>query len=79
MLYGTLLAYTSEILPAAHRATGYGICIVFNHIAGIAGIVVGSYANVETTVPLFVCASLSGLVAILSLLLPLEPRGKRTQ
>jgi len=78
ILYGTLLAYTPEILPSAHRATGCAICVVLNHIGGIAGIVVGSFANVETTAPLFVCASLCGLVAILSALLPLEPRGKRS-
>ncbi|TVY78482.1 putative MFS-type transporter PB1E7.08c [Lachnellula suecica] len=77
--YGTIYAYTPEILPSAHRATGYGLCVVVNRIGGILGVLVGSYANVETTAPLFVCAALFGLLVILSLLLPFESRGKRSQ
>jgi hypothetical protein len=76
--YGTIYAYTPEILPSAHRATGYGLCVVVNRIGGIAGVLVGSYANVETTAPLFVCAALFSLLVILSLLLPFESRGKRS-
>ena len=77
--YGTIYAYTPEILPSAHRATGYGFCVVVNRIGGIAGVLVGSYANVETTAPLFVCAALFGLLVFLSLLLPFESKGKRAQ
>ncbi|PMD42102.1 MFS general substrate transporter [Hyaloscypha variabilis F] len=77
--YGTIYAYTPEILPSAHRATGYGICVVLNRVGGILGVLVGSYANVKTTAPLFVCASLFGLLVFLSLLLPFESRGKRSQ
>ncbi|UKZ46126.1 hypothetical protein TrVGV298_000324 [Trichoderma virens] len=76
--YGTIYAYTPEILPAAHRATGYGVCVVLNRVGGILGVLVGSYANVETTAPLFVCAALFGLLVILSLILPFESRGKRS-
>jgi hypothetical protein len=50
-----------------------------NRIGGILGVLVGSYANVETTAPLFVCAALFGLLVVLSLLLPFESRGKRSQ
>lgn len=77
--YGTIYAYTPEILPSAHRATGYGICVVLNRVGGIAGVLIGSYANVETTAPLFVCAALFGLLVILSILLPFESMGKRAQ
>ncbi|KAJ6023466.1 uncharacterized protein N7446_013828 [Penicillium canescens] len=77
--YGTMYAYTPEILPSAHRATGYAICVIFNRIGGIVGVIVGSYANVETTTPLFVCAALYALLIILSVLLPFESRGKRAQ
>lgn len=76
--YGTIYAYTPEILPSAHRATGYGLCVVLNRVGGISGVLIGSYANVETTAPLFVCASLFGLLVLLSLLLPFETRGKRS-
>ena len=77
--YGTIYAYTPEILPSAHRATGYAVCVVVNRIGGISGVLVGSYANVKTTAPLFVCAGLFGLLIILSLLLPFESRQKRAQ
>ncbi|KAK1243999.1 hypothetical protein MKX08_002137 [Trichoderma sp. CBMAI-0020] len=77
--YGTIYAYTPEILPSAHRATGYGLCVVLNRVGGILGVLVGSYANVETTAPLFVCAALFGLLVVLSLILPFESRGKRSQ
>ncbi|OAL31293.1 hypothetical protein AYO20_08203 [Fonsecaea nubica] len=76
--YGTIYAYTPEILPAAHRATGYAICVVLNRVGGIVGVLVGSYANVETTAPLFVCGGLFGLLIVLSLALPFESMGKRT-
>jgi len=76
--YGTIYAYTPEILPSAHRATGYGLCVVLNRVGGISGVLIGSYSNVETTAPLFVCASLFGLLVFLSLLLPFETRGKRS-
>jgi len=76
--YGTIYAYTPEILPAAHRATGYAICVVLNRVGGIVGVLVGSYANVETTAPLFVCGALFGTLIILSLLLPFETYGRRT-
>jgi hypothetical protein len=56
--YSTLYAYTPEIMPSAHRATGYGLCVIINRIGGIVAILIGSYANVNTTTPLFVCASL---------------------
>ncbi|KAL4865951.1 hypothetical protein BDV12DRAFT_187767 [Aspergillus spectabilis] len=66
MYYGTIYAYTPEILPSAHRATGYALCLVVNRVGGTAGVLVGSYANVETTARSF-------------LLLPFESRGKRIQ
>ncbi|KAH8703412.1 putative sugar transporter [Talaromyces proteolyticus] len=76
--YGTIYAYTPEILPTAHRATGYGLCVVLNRIGGIVGVLVGSYANVETVVPLWICAGLYGALIITSLLLPFESMGKRS-
>lgn len=67
-----------EMLPAAHRATGYGLCVVLNRVGGISGVLIGSYANVETVTPLWVCAGLFGLLIVFSLMLPFESRGKRS-
>lgn len=41
--YGTLYAYTPEVLPSAHRGTGNGIAIGFNRIMGIMSAVVALY------------------------------------
>lgn len=38
--YGTLYAYTPEVLPSAHRGTGNGISIGFNRIMGIMSAVI---------------------------------------
>ncbi|KAL4933745.1 MFS transporter [Aspergillus undulatus] len=78
IFYGTIYAYTPEILPSAHRATGYGLCVVVNRVGGIVGVLVGSYADVETVTPLWVCAGLYAALVVTSLLLPFESRGKRT-
>ncbi|EME47908.1 hypothetical protein DOTSEDRAFT_69742 [Dothistroma septosporum NZE10] len=52
MIYhGVFYAYTPEILPSAHRATGYGCCVILGRIGGIVGIVVGSHAAVHSTTP----------------------------
>ncbi|KAF1822432.1 uncharacterized protein K489DRAFT_371270 [Dissoconium aciculare CBS 342.82] len=39
--YGTLYAYTPEVLPSAHRGTGNGIAIACNRIMGIMSALVG--------------------------------------
>lgn len=40
--YGTLYAYTPEVLPSAHRGTGNGIAIGLNRIMGILSAVIAS-------------------------------------
>ena len=55
--YGCLYAYTPEVLPSAHRATGNGISVSFNRIMGIMSAVVAIYADTTTSVPIFICAA----------------------
>lgn len=45
--YGTLYAYSPEVLPSAHRGTGNGIAIACNRVMGILSAVVATYANVS--------------------------------
>lgn len=40
--YGTLYAYTPEVLPSAHRGTGNGISIGLNRIMGIMSAVIAT-------------------------------------
>ncbi|KAI1035181.1 hypothetical protein LB504_005958 [Fusarium proliferatum] len=51
--YGTLYAYTPEVLPSAHRATGSAIAVACNRVMGIVSAVVASEANTDTPAPLY--------------------------
>jgi hypothetical protein len=53
-----LYAYTPEVLPSAHRATGYGIAIGCNRIMGLISAFVATYANTNTDAPVYLCAAL---------------------
>lgn len=46
--YGTLYAYTPEVLPSAHRGTGNGVAIALNRVMGIMSAVVATFADVST-------------------------------
>lgn len=58
--YATIYAYTPEILPAAHRVTGYAVCVVVNRLGGIVGVLVGSYAEI---ILLLRCGHVLGFLA----------------
>lgn len=75
---GTLFAYTPEVLPSAHRATGNGIAVSFNRGMGALSPVVAYYSNTATAVPVYVMAALLGALAIIAMLLPYEVRGKNS-
>lgn len=45
--YGTLYAYTPEVLPSAHRGTGNGIAIGWNRVMGILSAVIATVADVS--------------------------------
>ncbi|RSL86875.1 hypothetical protein CEP52_015689 [Fusarium oligoseptatum] len=76
--YSTLYAYTAEVFPSAHRATGSGIAVAFNRLMGIVSAFVASSGNTATAVPLYVCAALFGGLALIAALFPFEPNGRRS-
>jgi hypothetical protein len=76
--YGCLYAYTPEVLPSAHRASGNGISVACNRIMGIMSAIVATEADTSTSVPMYVCAALFALLAITSALFPFEPYGRRS-
>jgi len=76
--YGTLYAYTPEVLPSAHRGTGNGIAIGLNRIMGILSAVIATVSNTSTPVPIYICAALYIVMAITSALFPFEPYGSRS-
>ncbi|RMZ82913.1 hypothetical protein DV736_g6624, partial [Chaetothyriales sp. CBS 134916] len=69
-------AYTAS-LPSAHRATGNGIAVACNRVMGLVSSFVAAYGNTATSVPIFVCAALYVVMAIVAVLFPFEPYGKR--
>lgn len=75
--YGTLYAYTAEIFPSGHRATGTGIAIGLNRIMGMISAVIAAEAGTDTVAPLYICAGLFILMAIVSATFPFEPYGRR--
>ena len=76
--YGCLYAYTPEVLPSAHRATGNGIAVACNRVMGLISAVVAQTANTSTSVPIYVCAALYIAMAAVAALMPFEPDGKRS-
>ncbi|CAG9992111.1 unnamed protein product [Clonostachys byssicola] len=76
--YATLYAYTAEVLPSAHRATGSGIAVSYNRIMGIVSAFVASSGNTATAVPLYVCAALFGGLGLIAAVFPFEPNGQRS-
>lgn len=76
--YGTLYAYTPEVLPSAHRATGNGVAVACNRVMGILSAVIATVADTSTSAPIYVCAALFIGMAIISALFPFEPRGQRS-
>jgi MFS family permease len=76
--YGTLYAYTPEVLPSAHRATGNGISVACNRVMGIMSAVIATYADPNTSAPMYICAALFIAMAIVSALFPYEPYGRRS-
>ena len=76
--YGCLYAYTPEVLPSAHRATGNGVAVACNRIMGIISALIATYANTATSVPIYVCAALFFVMAVVSASFPFEPYGKRS-
>lgn len=76
--YGTLYAYTPEVLPSAHRGTGNGISIGLNRIMGILSAVIATVADTNTPVPIYICAALYIVMAAVAAAFPFEPFGRRS-
>ena len=74
--YSVLYAYTPEVLPSAHRGTGNALTVACNRVMGIVAAIIGTYVDLSSSVPIYVCAGSFAGLAVLSLLFPFEPRGR---
>ena len=79
IMYGVLYAYTPEVLPTAHRATGNGVAVACNRLMGILSSVIATEANnTGSPAAIYVCAALFAVMALVSALFPFEPYGRRS-
>lgn len=76
--YGTLFAYTPEVLPAAHRGSGNGLSVSLARAAGTIAPVVAYYSNTKSAAPVYIMAALFLGLAIASGLMPYEVRGRHS-
>ncbi|SPQ27188.1 400c125c-2008-4781-9fc2-1baa70095ad8 [Thermothielavioides terrestris] len=76
--YGTLYAYTPEVLPSAHRATGNGVAVACNRVMGILSAVIATVADTSTPVPIYICGALLVAMGLVAAVFPFEPYGRRS-
>lgn len=78
IVYGVLYAYTPEIFPTKVRGTGVGLAASANRILGIFSPIIGMYANLATSAPIFVSGALFILAGVVSAFFPYESKGRAT-
>lgn len=76
--YSVLFAYTPEVLPSAHRATGNGVAVAGNRIMGALSAVIATEADTSTSAPIYICGALFAGLGIIAALFPFEPYGRRS-
>ena len=76
LMFAVLYTYTPEIFPTKYRGTGNALTACANRIFGIMAPIIAMFANTDTPKPVYVSGALFIFAGVLSLLLPLEPRGK---
>lgn len=69
--------YIPEVMPTASRATGCGMVFAFGRLAFMAAPFIATFGDLTTSVPLWVVCGLLGLIALIALSLPYEPRDFR--
>ncbi|KAH6679991.1 major facilitator superfamily domain-containing protein [Plectosphaerella plurivora] len=72
--FSVLYAYTPEVLPSAHRATGNGTAVSCARVGGIMAVVIGTFADTSSPEPIYICAALFIVMAILIGVAPYEPQ-----
>ncbi|KAH7882731.1 MFS general substrate transporter [Phlebopus sp. FC_14] len=76
IMYGVLYATSAEIFPAKDRGTGGALTSTASRVFGIMAPIIALYANLSTSVPVYIAGGLMIFAGSLALLLPYEPRGK---
>lgn len=75
-MYGVLYAISPELFPTKDRGTGNALVAAANRVFGIMSPIIALYSNLQTSLPIYIAASLFIVAGFLAMLLPFEPRGK---
>ncbi|ETW79672.1 major facilitator superfamily [Heterobasidion irregulare TC 32-1] len=76
IMYGVLYAISPELFPAKDRGTGNGLVSTATRVFGVVAPIIALYADINTSVPVYIAGALTVGAGALALLLPFEPRGK---
>ncbi|KAK0186967.1 MFS general substrate transporter [Armillaria mellea] len=76
MMWGVMYAISAEIFPAQHRGTGNGLVNVATATFGVLAPVIALYANLSTSVPVYISGTLFIFSGFLALFIPYEPKGR---
>jgi hypothetical protein len=76
LLYAVLYAYTPEIFLTKDRGTGNALTASANRIFGIMAPIIAMFADLQTSVPVYVSGVLFIAAGLLVLLMPYESQGK---
>lgn len=75
-MYGVLYAISPELFPTKDRGTGNAIVAAANRVFGVMSPIVALYANIATSVPIYISAALFIVSGLIALLLPFDPIGR---
>ncbi|KAJ2914338.1 hypothetical protein MD484_g6080, partial [Candolleomyces efflorescens] len=76
VMYGVLYAITPELFPTKDRGTGNAITATANRIFGIMAPIIALFADLTSSVPIFISGAIFLIAGVIALLLPFESRGK---
>jgi len=76
MMYGVLYAISPELFPTKDRGTGNGLTATANRIFGIMAPIIALYANLTTSIPIWISGALFLVAGFIPLFLPYDPQGK---
>ncbi|KAH6894047.1 MFS general substrate transporter [Coprinopsis sp. MPI-PUGE-AT-0042] len=76
IMYGVLYALTPELFPTQDRGTGNALTASANRIFGIMAPIIALYADISTSVPIWIAGAIFIVAGAITLLLPFESRGK---
>ncbi|EIN13088.1 MFS general substrate transporter [Punctularia strigosozonata HHB-11173 SS5] len=76
VMYGVLYALSPELFPTKDRGTGNALVATANRIFGVMAPIIALYADLTSSVPIFISGALFLVSGLVALMLPFEPRGK---